>query len=82
MSLFLSLTQFLVVESSLKMMKITFYFMLKALSDLNVFKYLSRLFSHVGQQLNKKAKANFKNYDVTDWQTNNYNTHIVQCPKK
>ena len=25
-----------------------------------------------------KAKLNFKIYDVTDWTTNNYNTHIAQ----
>ena len=29
----------------------------------------------------KKIKANFKNYDVTDWETNNYNAHIAQYLK-
>ena len=29
-----------------------------------------------------KAKVNFKIYDVTDWTTNNYNTHIAQYLKK
>ena len=27
------------------------------------------------------AMANFKIYDVTDWETNNYNTHFAQYLK-
>ena len=34
------------------------------------------------KQLNKKAQFNFKIYDVTNWETNNYNTHIAQYLKK
>ena len=37
---------------------------------------------HVGKQLDKKAKVNFKFYDVTDRSVNNHNTHIVQYFKK
>ena len=29
-------------------------------------------------RLDKKAKVNFKIYDVTNWATNNCNTHVVQ----
>ena len=36
-----------------------------------------RLWSH-RKRLDKKAKNNFKIYDVTDWATNNYNTHFSQ----
>ena len=28
-----------------------------------------------------KASVNFKSYNITDWQTNNNNTHNGQCPK-
>ena len=30
----------------------------------------------------KKANVNFKIYDATDWETNNYNTRIAQYLKK
>ena len=56
--------------------------MLKDLSVLMVFKFLSRPFGHVGKQLDKKPRINFKIHDVTDWQINNYNTHIAQYLKK
>ena len=39
------------------------------------------LFDHVGKQLDKKTKVDFKIYDVTDWETKNYNTHIAQILK-
>ena len=34
------------------------------------------------KRLDKKAKVNFKLYDVKDWETNNYNKHVAQYPKK
>ena len=37
------------IESPLKMMKNAFYFILKALFVLKLFKFLSRLFGHVGK---------------------------------
>ena len=40
------------------------------------------VFGHVGKRLDKKAKINFKVYDVTTWETNNYNKHIAQHLKK
>ena len=51
------------------MMKIFFYFILKALFALEIFKYLFWLFGHVGKQLDKNAKVNFKIRDVTSWVT-------------
>ena len=43
--------------------------MLKALFVLVTFKLLSRLFGYVEKGLDKKAKVNFKIYNVTDWTT-------------
>ena len=37
------------IESPLKVMKNAFYFILKALFVLKIFKFLSRLFGHVGK---------------------------------
>ena len=37
------------IESPLKLMKNAFYFILKALFVLKIFKFLSRLFGHVGK---------------------------------
>ena len=62
-------------------MKNAFYFMLIALFVLKVCKFLSRLFGNVEKRFDKKAMVNFKIYDVTDWTTNNYNTHIIQYRK-
>ena len=47
-----------------KMMKNIFYFTLKALVVLRIFKFLSSLFAHVSKQLDWN-KINFKIYDVT-----------------
>ena len=47
------------------MMKKAFYFTLKALFDLKIFKFLSWLFSFVGKRLDYKDKVNFEIYDVT-----------------
>ena len=47
------------------MMKNAFYFMLKALFVLEIFKFLF-CFGYVKKRLHKKAKVNFKIYDVTD----------------
>ena len=44
--------------------------------------FCSDVFGHVGKRLDKKAKFNFKVYDITNWQTNNYNTRIAQYLKK
>ena len=46
------------------MMKNNFYFTFKALFVLKIFKFCPDVFGHVGKQIDKKAKANFKIYDV------------------
>ena len=59
-------------------MKNAFYFMLKVLFVLEIFIYLFIylftffffLFDYVENQLDRKAKFNFKIYYVTDWTTN------------
>ena len=33
------------------------------------------------KRLDKKAKIKFKIHDITDWITNNYNTHIAQISR-
>ena len=40
--------------------------------------FSSDFFGSIGKQLDKKAKVNFKVYDVIDRETNNYNTYIAQ----
>ena len=57
--------------------------MLKALFILKIFKCSAWLFVHVKEkQLDKKGKVNFKIYDVTGWQINNYKTHIAQYSRR
>ena len=48
--------------------------MLKVLFVLEIFKFLLRLFSHVGKPVDR---INFKLHNIADWQTNNYNN----CPR-
>ena len=68
------LGQFLAAESLLKLMKnVTF---------LKIFKFLSCLFGHVEKQLYQKYKVNFKIYDVTIWEKHNCNTRIAQYLKE
>ena len=62
-------------------MKNAFYFKSKALFDLEIFTFLSCLFGYTEKRLDKKAMVIFKIYDVTDWITNNHNTHIHQYLK-
>ena len=53
------------------MMKNGFYFTLKALFLLEIFKFLSWLLGF------EKVKVNFKMYDVAEWTTKNCNSYIV-----
>ena len=62
----------------LKMTKNAFYFILKSLTVFNIFKFLPLLF----WSCTKTAKVNFNIYDVINWETNNYNTHIGQYLKR
>ena len=64
------------------MMKSVFYFILKALFVLEIFKCLFCLFGYVKKRLDKKSKVNFKIYHVTDCTTNRYSTYIAQYLKK
>ena len=76
------LRQFLSTESPLKVIKNVFYFPSKALFILEIFKFLSWLFSLVAKRLDKKDKVIFKFYDVKTWLKNNRTTHIAQYFKK
>ena len=71
----LYLRQFLATQSPLNMMKNAFYFALKALFALEIFKFLSWRFGDVVKRLDSN-KVNFKIYDITTWKTSNGNTHI------
>ena len=51
-------------------MKNAFYFILKVLFVLKIFKFKFKI--------SKKAKFNFIIYDVINWKTNNCNTHIAK----
>ena len=50
-------------------MKSAFYFMLKALFFLDIFAFFFLIFWLRLKRLNKKAKVDFKNYDVKAWAT-------------
>ena len=63
-------------------MRNTFYFMWKALYVLEIFTLLSQRFGYVENQFDKTVTVNFEIYDVTDWETENYNTYIVKYLKK
>ena len=43
---------------------------------------LKIIVENVEKQLGKKVMVNFKIYDVTDWATNDYNTHTTQYFRK
>ena len=58
------------------MVKNAFYFTLKPLFVLKIFKFLSGIFGHVEKQLDQKDKVNFKTSGVTNWKTKNYNTQL------
>ena len=57
-------------------MKNAFYFILKALFVLKIFKF-DFLFTQ-DKRLDQKDKVNFEIYDVRAWVTKNYNTYIAQ----
>ena len=76
------LKQFLATEGLLRMTKNAFYFIIKALFILKVFKFLSRLFYQVEKTVLLDDKVNFIIYNITTWLPNICNTHIDQYPKK
>ena len=71
------LRKFVTTESPLKTMTNVF-FMLKALFVLEIFTLLSWRFGYVEKWPDNKIKVNSKIYDVTDWTTNNCDTHVAQ----
>ena len=64
-------------DSPSKIMINTFHFILTTISVIKIFKLLSWVFWNIGKRLNYEDKVNFEIYGVTDWLTNNYNTHIA-----
>ena len=65
-------------EHRLKVIKNAFYFMLKAIFVVEISKFLSWLLGYVEKRFDKKAKVNFKIYDVTYWTTNTYDIRITE----
>ena len=70
-----SLKQVLATESPLQMMKNAFYFILKAVLVLEIFKFLSWIFGNIEKGLIYKDNFDFKVHDVTTRLTNNWNKH-------
>ena len=68
------------LKHPIKMIKNAFYFLLKALFVLKIFKFLSRIFGHVAKAT--WLHVNSKIHDVITWSTNNCNTHIPQYLRK
>ena len=61
------------------MMRNAFYYILKALFVLKMFKFFVFTFWSCRKKLlDKKDKVNLKIYDITNWLANNYNTRIVK----
>ena len=65
------LRQFLVTEIHLQIMKNAFYFTLKTLFVLKIFKFLSWIFLSCRKTARLEDFSNFKFYDVRTWLTNN-----------
>ena len=62
-------------------MKNGFYFILKVLFSLKIFRFLSWHSWHLQKAVDEKLKVNFKNYDVITWETNKYNADNTQNVK-
>ena len=59
-------------------MTVAFYFTLKDLIVLKIFKFFSWHFGHVEKGLDQNDKVNFKICDITAWLTNNCDIHTDQ----
>ena len=66
------------IESHLKIMNNAFYFILKALFVLKIFKFFQDFLVLQEKRLDQKDKVNFRIHDVSTWFTKNCNTHIAQ----
>ena len=60
------------------MMKKVFYFTLKVLLVLKIFKFFFSLFGLVKKQLDLKDQVNFEIYDITNWLANDCIAHIAE----
>ena len=63
-------------------MKNAFYFTLKILFVLKIFKFLPWFFSHEEKRVDQKDKVNSKIYNISTWETINWDIHITQYLKK
>ena len=52
-----------------------FYLILSFFSFTRYLNFCPKCFDRVGKWLHKKAKVNFKIYDVMNWEGNSYNRH-------
>ena len=63
-------------------MKNVFYFTLKALFLRKKFlSFCPDIFGPVERRLDKKDKISFKIYDIINWETIDYNTHVSQISR-
>ena len=58
-------------ESPLKIIKKSFLFHFKTFLFLRYLNFCPGIFDHIGKQLDKKTKVNFKIYDLKNWETKN-----------
>ena len=64
-------------------MKNACYFILKALFVLEIITFWTTdFFGYVRKRLDKKARVNFKIYDITNWNKRIYNKHISKSKGK
>ena len=54
----------------------------KSFLFLRYLNFSSDIFGPVGKRLHEKAKANFKIFEVINWEANNFNKLIAQIIKK
>ena len=72
-------------KDPLKMMNNTFYFIFHLKNLFSFLRYLHfcpDFFGYIRKRFDRKAKENFKIYGFINWNTNNYNKHIVRHSKK
>ena len=73
----------LLAENPLKMMKnALIYFTPKAHLVLEIFQFLFWIFSHVVNRLDKKAKVDFKIYNITNWMKSILEKSCTECVDK
>ena len=59
-----------------------FYFTVKALFLRKKFSsFCTDIFGHVERRRDKKDKVSFKVYDIINWETIDYNTHVAQISR-